>query len=228
MIPGIEVSCIEGPHILLYFYNISELEEFYEKHIKLNRGDNPYMATKMQVSDLLERTKDYNCLRCAAHPYGYAITNSGLSKTVKKHYVEENVFDDIDAMEVINGGMNRWLNRKAEKRTKELNKSFTGGTDGHTIFELGRCVTSSDASDIDSFLTSILKKKNFVIGKETLFTPKLLHGTNMVTKHMKYAVPSIKMQYMLNKSRVKNMPNNLVKKTVAIKDKIKVLANGKH
>lgn len=227
VVPGIEVSCMEGPHILLYFYSPGELKEFYEKEVEPFKQGNPYMAVDMKVPELIEASRDYNCIRGAAHPYGTAIINNGLSKSVKKHYVQESVFDHIDTMEVICGAMNRRLNRKAHDRALEIEKGFTGGTDGHTIFELGNVVTSSYADDLDSFLTSILKKRNYVVGKETRLVPKLLPGTNMVTKHMKYAMPSIKLQYNINKVRVKRMPAKIISGTRKIGSRLKNIGSPK-
>jgi hypothetical protein len=227
VIPGIEVSCKEGPHILLYFYNIKELEEFYNKHIKKNLSLNPYWATSLKVSDLLEKTKGYNCIRCAAHPYGYSIAVSGLSKSVNKHRVDETVFDNIDSMEVICGVMNRVLNRRAEKKANLLGKSITGGTDGHTLFELGHVVTSSHANDVDSFLDNIKKNKNLVVGRETNIIPKIIPGTNMIRKHMKYAIPSLKMRLAINMAKLGKVPGGIVKRTVGIKKKISKISQRK-
>ncbi len=228
VIPGIEVSCIEGPHVILYFYSADELKEFYEKHIKPKKQGNPYMAINTEVAELIDATKDYNCVRCAPHPFGYSLANSGLSKCIKKHYVNETVFNYIDVMEVICGAMNRRLNKKAESRALELDKGFSGGTDGHTILELGNIVTSSYSHDIDSFLTSLLKKKNYVIGRETSLIPKSNVLPSMVSKHMKYALPSIRMQYHINKGRVRNVPRKIINKTVQIRERLKDMANGKH
>jgi len=221
-IPGIEVSSMEGPHILFYFYSPGELTEFYEKVVEPHKQKNPYMAINLKVPELIEQSKAFNCVRVAAHPYGYAIANNGLSKCVSKNYVPKDVLDSIDAMEVINGSMTRKLNKKAHDKNLDMKKGFTGGSDGHTIHELGRVVTSSYADNVDSFLTSILKKKNYVIGKETLLFPKLNHGTSVVSRHMRYAGPSISVQYRINKGRVVKLPAKIVG---GIKNR---LSNGKH
>jgi len=219
VIPGIEVSCMEGPHMLFYFYKASDLKEFYAKIVEPHKQKNPWMAIDMKVPDILEASKDYNCVRAAPHPFGYGLVNCGLSKCVNKNYVDESVFDSIEAMEVINGVMGRKNNKKAHVKAMDIGKGFTGGTDGHTIFEMGKVVTSAYADNIDSFLTSVIKKKNYVIGKEIKLLPKLHHGTNVMTKHMGYAGPSLRVQYHINKGRVKGIP-------AKIANGIKKLANG--
>ena len=224
VIPGIEVSTMQGPHLLFYFYNPGELAEFHEKHVEPFQNKNPFMAIHRNVQEILDASRDYNCIRGAAHPYGYMVVNSGLSKLVQKKHISEYIFDKIDTMEVICGAMNRRLNRKAIETAKELSKCFTGGTDGHTIFQLGKVVASSYAEDVETFLNNILKKKNYVIGKETSMRERILPNTNMVTKHMKYAVPSIKLQYEINKTRV---TDKLKTKKAALKNRIQNLTNGK-
>jgi hypothetical protein len=215
IIPGIEVSCAEGAHILIYFYNINELSEFYEKHVKPRKQGNPYSNTTIPVSELIEASRGYNCLRASAHPFGYAVTNCGLAKCVSKKFVPEVVFDSIDALEVICAAMNRRLNKKAEASCMQLGKCFTGGSDGHTIFDLGHAVTASHADSVESFLTNIVKKKNYVVGMETRLLPKLIPGTNILGKHMRYGLETV---------RIKVDMNNRMK---TISDKLNGLSNGK-
>lgn len=224
VIPGIEVSCIEGPHILFYFYNTGELEEFYQKHVKPYKQGNPYMSIRRKAGDVIDAASDYNCIKCAAHPYGYTLVNSGLSKCVQKKYVEEDIFGKIDAMEAICGAMGRKHNRKAIDKLKETGKCFTGGTDGHTLLELGHVVTSSYSHDIDSFLSSIVKKRNYVIGKETPMIPRTNILPSLMSKHMRYAVPSIRIQYAINKTRVARVPMKVMEKGASIRRRLKDLA----
>jgi predicted metal-dependent phosphoesterase TrpH len=212
VIPGIEVSSMQGPHLLFYFYSRDELTQFYEKHVKPYKQQNPYMAINRRVEELIESSKNYNCLRVAAHPYGYAVANSGLFKSISKKYVPDPVINDIDCMEVICGAMNRKLNRKALATARELNKGFTGGSDGHTIFELGKIVTSSYAEDVETFLNNILKKKNYVVGTEAHVQSRILPSTNLVTKHLRYALPAIKVQYQINKVRIASVKNRILEK----------------
>jgi hypothetical protein len=210
VVPGIEVSSMQGPHLLFYFYSHAELEQFYEKHVKPYKQENPYMAINRRVEELLESSKNYNCLRVAAHPYGYAVANSGLFKLVSKKYIADPVVNDIDCMEVICGAMNRKLNKRALATAMELNKGFTGGSDGHTIFEFGHIATCSYAEDVETFLNNILKKKNYVVGTETNVQSRIIPSTNLVTKHLRYALPAMKVQYQINRVRINNLKKKIV------------------
>jgi hypothetical protein len=97
----------------------------------------------------------------------------------------------------------------------QLTKCFTGGSDGHTIFELGNVLTASYADSIESFLNNIIKKKNYVVGTETKLVPKLLPGTNMISKHMRYGLETVKIKY------------NMSHKVKSISEKILGINNGK-
>jgi len=42
IVPGMEVSAEDGPHILLYFYGIAEMVDFYKREIEQRKGKSPY------------------------------------------------------------------------------------------------------------------------------------------------------------------------------------------
>ncbi|MFP4403253.1 MAG: PHP domain-containing protein [Nanoarchaeota archaeon] len=212
VIPGIEVSCIEGPHILLYFYSIDELKDFFENYLKRKKNKNPYMATKTTVSELLDECEKYNCVKVAAHPFGYSISNSGLCKCIKKAYVNQNIMDKITGLEVVNGAMNRHLNNKAIRFSNMTNKVITGGSDGHCLFQLGQTVTVTKAKNHIEFLDNLQKNKNIVIGKETKAIPKILPFSKSLKAHLGYAVPSVKIQSILLYNRAKHFKTVVVEK----------------
>ena len=80
IIPGMEVSCSDGPHILVYFYNVSELQAFFKRHIERARGKDPHGMTSLSVNQLFSCLENYNCVTSAAHPYGYKLADLGLAK----------------------------------------------------------------------------------------------------------------------------------------------------
>jgi len=70
--------------------------------------------------------------------------------------------------------MFRSYNIQALQCAMERNLGFTGGSDGHVIYELGMAITVSDSSDVDGLLKSIKDKRNKVIGKEKILPEKFL------------------------------------------------------
>lgn len=194
VIPGIEVSCIEGPHILLYFYNPKDLECFFENFLKEKKNGNPFMATKATVKEVLNEAGKYDCLKVAAHPFGYMGVNCGLLKTINKDYIEPGLLKKIDGVEVICGAMSRHLNKQALKYAENKKMIYTGGTDGHCLFQLGQVVTLGRGNTSKEFLRSLEKKENIIIGKETRYIPKMISASNTVKTHLHYAYPSVKIQ----------------------------------
>ncbi len=120
--------------------------------------------------------------------------------------------EHFDGIEVICGGMVRKLNVKAVKLALEREKGITGGTDGHMLTDLGNVVTCSRADDVEDFLTNIVKRKNFVIGKEKNIFKKSVMATIVLTKYFKYTIPSLRIHYEQNMPRVKRLPKRIKKK----------------
>jgi predicted metal-dependent phosphoesterase TrpH len=205
VIPGIEISAREGPHILVYFYTISEMQEFYDNHIAKNKRESPYLATTLTIQDIIENTEDYNCLTVAAHPYGYSLLIRGVQKCVDGEYLDQKILTRFEAIEVICGSMGRKLNMKAAILASTFEKGITGGTDGHLLNDLGNVVTCSDANDVEEFLTNISRRKNVVIGLEKNILRKSVMAMIVLPKYLKYTIPSLRIHYEQNMPRVKRL-----------------------
>jgi len=199
VIPGMEINTSDGPDILLYFYNIHEATEYYNKHIKKHKGFDPSGKSKVSLKDIYDHSKDYNCVISAAHPCGPAWKN--LKKFLNKNPKERRILKMFDAIEVVNSEMTRKMNVRAILWNLALNKSITGGSDAHTLGEVGNTLTYSDGDDVESFLDRIKKDKSYVIGKETKLRRKILSTSNNLRKHWKYITPNLTMSldYEINK-----------------------------
>ncbi len=201
VIPGIEVSCIEGPHILLYFYDIRELVLFFENFLKEKKNGNPYMAVEATVEEVLKESSKYKCFKVAAHPFGYMAANCGLLKAVRKKYIADDVLKKIDGVEVLCGAMNRYLNKRAQVYAESYGTLYTGGSDGHCLFQLGQVVTVGKGKTVAEFLDSLKDKENLVVGREARSIPKVISVGKCVGAHMHYAYPSVKIQSRMFYSR---------------------------
>jgi len=200
IVPGIEVSCAEGPHILVYFYSVKDLEEFYTTHIKDYKNKDPFMATKVTTENLLNYIGDYNGICSAAHPFspGYM----GLHKNYIRDFVTRETIKKIHAVEVMTGANFHYMNKKALEWSKKLKKNITGGSDGHSLMELGSVVTYSQSHDLSSFLDAIRKDRNFVVGKENNLIKKTPSYSKTANRHLKYIKPLLQAKY-----------NNVLKKS---------------
>ena len=175
VVPSIEITTSELIDIIPYFYNLSELKEFYNKYIvkylRPNIGFN-FNRVTWKVSEMLDILQKYNCLIFMPHPYcAYPqSTDPFLFKDNKP------LLKKIHGFEVLNGLLKRDRNLKALNVTKELGKSYMGGSDGHTLFQLGRVVTITENTNLDGFLDCIRKKQNIVMGEEVSWGyRKLIH-----------------------------------------------------
>lgn len=183
VIPAIEVSTLDGPHAIFYFYSISELTEFYNKHVKDFKRADPFSSINKTLNEIVEDSMKFNCLRCLAHPSGYF--RRDVRKFLEKDARNLKIMNNIDAVEVINGEHLRRDNLDAIELRKEFNKGFTGGSDGHSSGELGRVVTCSEGQNAEDFLNSIVKRKNFVIGKEIKFRRIPSHSI-AIRRHLRF------------------------------------------
>ncbi|MFH1053369.1 MAG: PHP domain-containing protein [Candidatus Woesearchaeota archaeon] len=166
VIPGMEMTTAEGVHLLVYFYSLKELEEYFNKYILKSRNENrPYTFLSKGAEGLIEDSKYYNCMISAAHPF--AISWTGLMKH-NLNNLSEKVLRKIEAIEVICGSSTMPMNKRAINFAMKTDKCFTGGSDAHIRHELGSVVSySRDVFNEEGFLGNLLKKKNFVVGTQS-------------------------------------------------------------
>jgi len=211
LIPGIEATTTEGIHILLYFYTISDITYFYTKHISKNKHKNPLFCLKLGVNELMDYAKDFNSIVCAAHPF--ALFWTGLCKAYHKPIVNENTYRKVNAVEVITGSNMKSRNKLALEFAEKNKKAITGGTDGHTLNEMGRVLTYTKQPDTkEEFLDAIIKKTNFVVGKETFIIRKAASHSIKIRSSGKtpisYIKKAIHYMNMRKKNRLRELAEN--------------------
>ncbi|MDR1690842.1 MAG: hypothetical protein LBR42_03225 [Candidatus Methanoplasma sp.] len=177
IIPGMEVSTSDGPHILTYFYDMKDLQNFWQEEIRPRLQSCPWLALKdCSTEKLMDILEERNCVVSGAHPMGYLGSNKGVEICNRKGYIPDDVICRLDAYEVICGGMTREDNIEAIRSFKRYGVGITGGSDGHIAEDVGSVVTASKADDVESFLDNILKRDNYVRGLEKDFHRKALTG----------------------------------------------------
>lgn len=188
IIPGMEVSTTDGPHILTYFYEMADLENFWADKIRPRLQACPWLALKdCTVEQLLDMLENEQCVVSGAHPMGYFHSNKGVEVCHTKGYISEETVKRLDAYEVICSGMTHSNNLSALKAAKEHGLSYTGGTDGHLLMEVGNVVTASESSDTDAFLNNIVNGKSNVIGIEKNAVEKIQMGSASFSKFVMHA-----------------------------------------
>ena len=103
VVPGIEVSAADGPHILLYFYTVNDLEHFYRRHIHENKR-RPLPAIYLDSEAVVERSREYSASDRAIP--GYLVFNKG-AVCIDRCYLPPTFIDEFDAVEVICGDVER-------------------------------------------------------------------------------------------------------------------------
>ncbi len=192
VIPGIEISAGDGPHILLYFFSISDLVDFYSRYVEKNKQKSPYIGISLNTDDILDAREGYPSVAAEAHPCGYAFLNRGVGRCIETGCTREDAFSCLDALEVICGGMARTHNLKAAALARKYDLGRTGGTDGHLLHELGGVVTCAPAGTVEEFLDAVLMRRTIVIGREKNLFAKAVMGAAVLPHHLPYTAPILR------------------------------------
>jgi predicted metal-dependent phosphoesterase TrpH len=211
VIPGIELSSREGPHILLYFYSVRDLVDFFTNHIKASLRKSQYMAIQLSVEKILASAEMYSCLKVAAHPFGYFGINRGILKCIDNKTLPPEIIGRIDAIEVICGGMGRELNDKATTYAVDHDSPITGGSDAHVLPSVGGVVTGVKADTVGAFLDGILAKESIVIGSSANPLHKGMTAGVIAWNYIPYTVSSLQVHYEQNIPRMKRYLDDLMK-----------------
>ena len=211
VVPGLEITTKEMAHVLTYFYSHDEMQDFFDTHIKDSRGGNPNLATKVSVTDLLDITKDYNCVIAPAHPFAFPKRFSFIS-AMERGFVDKSVLRSLHAVEVICGANLRYMNTYAVHWAKELDKATIGGSDSHSIGTLGSVVTAAEGSTTEEILNRIKKKQTAIMGTETKFYQRPLPLAKIASCHLRYFKPTMQTQYEISvRTPFMNTKKNLAK-----------------
>jgi len=224
-IPGIEVTSREGAHILVYFNTIDNLSRFYHQDIAPHMGTDTMNSTSMDLETII---------RCARHKHGITIfphpfcgVYTGIAN---QHFEKErlaSLLDQVDGVEVINSeNLNKW-NLKSALLGFNLNKAISGGSDGHSLYQLGKVVTYAACSDDrESFLSTLMRGHNRVMGKEIDILHKvqsngiklrsnLKNYPQLMEKNISYSRKVIHIKSKMLRDRVKTRLNDGIRKNAS-------------
>lgn len=211
-IPGIEITSAEGTHLLVYFYSIAGLKKFYKNDLKPYMGHDVMSSTELAMEEIIQRARKYNSVVVFPHPYSAMYTGVCSYQFSAKQL--ETLLQMCDGIEAINSeNLKKW-NLKSALLGFNLNKALTGGSDGHTLYHMGRVVTYSDCKPTRSaFLDAIRNKQTKVIGKEISILRKvtsngvklktsLRNCPDLVEKNIKYGCKVINLKSRLLRDNV--------------------------
>ena len=162
-IPSIEVTTKESNDVLVYFYDVSDLESFWENEIRYEIRNNKGLnlnKTQISVFDLPEKVKEYNGLSFLAHPIMPKVFGIFQNPKDSSYLVENKQFrKKIDGFESHNFSTN--FSDESVAKLRKYNMPLIGGSDSH-IVSLFNILTGSETFERSDFLDNLLKKKNVI------------------------------------------------------------------
>lgn len=222
VIPGIEITSKEGCHMLVYFYDPKDLEEYFGRHILAYKDmRNPNFKTDISAEKILQHAKEYNGVSCAPHPYAPGWVS--VMNNIKNGTFSEDILDDFDMIEAMTGASLRAYNLRSSLLAFNLDKPMSAGTDGHFLYEMGKVVTvNKDVSTREEFLGSMLKKRSSVVGKEIDIIRRLTSHSLKMRLQVKHA-PRYMAEYAFYAREFMSGRINNRKKIESIKKMEKIL-----
>lgn len=211
-IPGIEITSREGTHLLVYFYETSDLKTFYENDIRPYMGPHIMSSTKLSIETIIEKARRFRTVIIFPHPYSAVYT--GICNFYFSEVRLNEIFKKVDGVEAINGeNLNKW-NLKSTVLGFNIEKSMTGGSDGHKIQHMGSAVSYAKCpGDRAAFLNAVKNRRAKVMGKEIAMLKKVTSNSaklrtninnypDIIEKNMRYG-------YVVLHTKSKKMQKNL-------------------
>ncbi len=216
-IPGIEVTSKEGTHLLIYFYDVNSLKEFYHGDIEPHMGQEIMTSVRLDMERIIRRARKYRSVIIFPHPYSAIYTGVCNHHFPKERLAE--LFEMVDGVEVINSeNLNKW-NLKCAVLGFNMEKGITGGSDGHSLYHMGKTVTYADCpADRESFLEAVKARGTRVIGKEIHILRKMTSNSfklrsnikncpDLLEKNLRYGCTVINLKSRNFRERMKDRLN---------------------
>ena len=96
----------------------------------------------IHVHELKEMVEQVNGVMIAAHPFkGFRIFGFSELKLTPEQASKRPIFQSVDALEGFSGKTMERESHLAQEVAQKLGMKMTGGSDAHSINEIGKCVT---------------------------------------------------------------------------------------
>lgn len=211
-IPGIEVTSVEGSHLLVYFDDIEHLKQFYFDDVQPFMGPDIMSSTELEMEEIIRRARQFDSFIVFPHPYSAVYT--GVCNSYFSEDRLQNLFEMADGVEVINASnMNKW-NLQCAVLGFNINKSVIGGSDGHRLSQMGKAVTYADCPPTRSaFFQSLKRGEGRVVGKEIDIIRKVTaHTIKLKTNWKNYPdllEKNLRYSYTLFNSKSRDIRENM-------------------
>ncbi len=126
--------------------------------------------------EALARLREQGAVVAISHPLD-TMRGSAMGRENTMRFI-----DQIDALEVFNARNHRaWMNEEAELLAREHNLGRFGGSDAHSLWELGRVITLLPPFHDAESLRMALREATYV----GVTSPVWVHGTSTLSKIVK-------------------------------------------
>jgi predicted metal-dependent phosphoesterase TrpH len=214
-IPGIEVTSREGAHVLLYFYDIEDLNDFFDTELKPHLGKEIMASSFLAMEDIIERARELDALVIFPHPYCAIYT--GVCNPIFSKERLSDLFDIADGVEVINAGNLKKWNLQCAVLGFNLGKAMVAGSDGHQLNHMGKAVTyTKPVKNRAEFLDAIKDNRNWVVGKEIALLRKVASNGSKIRTNIKnyphLIEKNVRFSYTLLNSKTRQVRDSVQQK----------------
>lgn len=145
-IPGIEVGSEEGFDLLVYFGEPSLMEEFYVREVEPHRRSRFMVRSWVRAANCVQAVHEMGGYVSLAHPFAFGRKSLEYQERQRGPQFVQRIVEEVDAIELYNGGIPRQANVKAEAYASTCGKRLTVGSDSHRLATIGSCGVYLDAA----------------------------------------------------------------------------------
>jgi predicted metal-dependent phosphoesterase TrpH len=138
-LPGIEVGSEEGFDLLVYFPTPTLLEEFYVDIVEPKLRSRFMVRSWVQAVDCVQVAREMGGYVSLAHPFAFGRKSLDYQMRERGSRFVQRILDEVDALEVYNGGIQRQANLRAKDFSATSSKRWTVGSDSHRLRTIGSC-----------------------------------------------------------------------------------------
>jgi hypothetical protein len=141
----------------------------------------------------MRAARKYPSVVTIAHPFSLAYTN--VPRIIRYGLVKKEDIEAMDAVEVINGAVSRSMNKKAGIYAKRNQQGIVGGSDCHSLRELGAVVTYARGHTVKDFLDAVRANQTSVVGRPIGQVRRVPSTIKIAQKQLVYFIPDLPQRY---------------------------------
>ena len=140
-IPGVEVGTREGLEFLVYFGCPGQLEDYYREAVEPHLFSRFMVRSRIPSLECLEIARGMGAYISLAHPFAFGRKSLEFQRASRKtnHSFVDDVLEQVDAIELFNGGVPDKVNQRAASFLNGIQKPVTVGSDSHRLKTYGSC-----------------------------------------------------------------------------------------